>query len=218
MNVRVWRHHREDHGGLIRDAFVRRGFVVTEELVGSTGEPSSLEGVDVLVILGSSESVYDQELSWLGREMNAMTEAAAKGIRVLGICFGAQMLCVAFGGKVERATRGELGWVEIDALVGGISTGPWFQYHNDHCIVPNDAVVVASNDAAVQAFAIGRHLGVQFHPEVDVDQLVDWFANDTDAKRSGADVEGFVTYARAAASNLVSRADQLVGHFLGELN
>lgn len=217
MNVRVWRHHREDHGGLIRKAFERRGAHVIEELVGSTSEPTALEDVDVLVILGSSESVYDPSVAWLGREVTVMREAMANGTRVFGICFGAQMLCVASGGRVERATTGELGWVSVDPLVSGMSSGPWFQYHFDHCLVPSEAVVVASNAAAVQAFAIGRHLGVQFHPEVDAEQLADWFAHDTDAHRSGADVEGFIRFASASADELVTRADQLVGHFLGEL-
>ena len=218
MNVRVWRHHREDHGGLIRDAFERRGAQVSEELVGETTEPGTLHGVDVLVILGSSESVYDPAVNWLDREMKLMLEAIANGVRVLGICFGAQMLCVAHGGRVERAQTGEIGWVMVDSLVSGISPGPWFQYHNDHCLVPSDAVVLASNDAAIQAFAIGRNLGVQFHPEVDAAQLADWFAHDTHAQRSGADVAGFISHASASSVALVQRADQLVGHFLGELN
>lgn len=218
MNVRVWRHHREDHGGLIRDAFVRRGAHVSEELVGSVAPPTTLAGVDVLVILGSSESVYDPSLEWLDGEMQALRAASAQGVRVLGICFGAQMLCVAHGGHVTRAERGELGWVEIDSRVSGISAGPWFQYHNDHCLLPVGAAMLATNEAAVQAFAIGRHLGVQFHPEVDAAQLTDWFAHDTDAHRSGADVGGFIRYASSAASDLTRRADQLVGHFLGELN
>ena len=218
MNVRVWRHHREDHGGLIREAFERRGARVIEELVGASSAPTSLEGVDVLIILGSSESVYDPSVVWLERELNILSEAISNDVRVFGICFGAQMLCIAHGGRVERAPMGELGWVLIDPLVSGVSPGPWFQYHNDHCLLPSDAVVVASNEAAVQAFAIGRHLGVQFHPEVDADQLADWFAHDTDAQRSGADVEGFIRQADASTSLLVRQADQLVGHFLGELN
>lgn len=218
VNVRIWRHHREDHGGLIRTAFVRRGADVTEELVGAASEPSSLRDVDVLVVLGSSESVYDTNVPWLRREMDAMMSAIESGTRVLGICFGAQMLCVAHGGIVERAGAGELGWVDVESLVEGLSSGPWFQYHNDHCIVPEGAVIIASNAAAVQAFGIGRHLGVQFHPEVDAEQLTDWFANDADAHRSGADIDGFISFARGAEQNLVQQADRLVGHFLGELN
>jgi GMP synthase-like glutamine amidotransferase len=214
----VWRHHREDHGGLIRLAFERRGATVSEELVGATSSPSSLENVDVLVILGSSESVYDPSVTWLDREMSTMTEAIARGVRVFGICFGAQMLCAAFGGSVVRAPRGELGWVEIESRVSGISRGPWFEYHDDHCILPDSAVVLASSDLCVQAFAIGRNVGVQFHPEVDESQLQDWFANDADAQRRGADVEGFLNIARHSGPSLVTSADDLVAHFLGELN
>lgn len=218
MNVRIWRHHREDHGGLLRAAFERRGANVVEELVGASSRPTPVSDADILVILGSSESVYDTKISWINDEIALMMEAARFGVRIFGVCFGAQMLCVAHGGAVERAPKGELGWVRVDSRIEGIETGPWFQYHNDHCLVPTESIVLATNEAAVQAFSIGRHLGVQFHPEVDAAQLTDWFANDTDAHRSGADVEGFINYARQNSSTLTNSADKLVGHFLGELN
>lgn len=215
MNVRIWRHHREDHGGLIRAAFERRGASVVEELVGASCRPAPVTDADILVILGSSESVYDNGLAWINDEIALMMEAARSGVRILGVCFGAQMLCVAHGGAVERAPHGELGWVRVDSRIEGIETGPWFQYHNDHCLVPGESIVLATNAAAVQAFSIGRHLGVQFHPEVDAEQLIDWFANDADAHRAGADVAGFIEYARQSSTSLVRNADKLVGYFLG---
>jgi GMP synthase-like glutamine amidotransferase len=41
----------------------------------------------------------------------------------------------------------------------------------------------------VQAFAVGKSVGVQFHPEVDDEQLADWFASgdDNGARSLGID-------------------------------
>ena len=41
---------------------------------------------------------------------------------VLGICFGAQALCVAFGGKVDELPAKEVGWKVIDSV-----TQNWFR-------------------------------------------------------------------------------------------
>ena len=35
---------------------------------------------------------------------------------MLGICFGAQALCAALGGRVEAMERKEIGWTLVDSL------------------------------------------------------------------------------------------------------
>ena len=56
---------------------------------------------------------------------------------MLGICFGAQALCVALGGEVVPAPAIELGWTELDAAVAeGVPEGPWFEFHSDQCLPP----------------------------------------------------------------------------------
>jgi GMP synthase-like glutamine amidotransferase len=214
MRAQVWRHHREDHGGLVSDALRRHGVEVEEQLVGPYAPPSSGDAGDFLVILGSSESVYDPTVSWLEREMTELRSRSDRGVRVLGICFGAQMLCALHGGRVAKAPVGELGWYEVRAETPAIPPGPWFQYHYDRCELPPHAEVVALNDQAVQAFTIGRHVGVQFHPEVEASQLRDWFAEDAEALRSGADIESFIRHAERHSDALRANADQLVQFYL----
>jgi GMP synthase-like glutamine amidotransferase len=95
LKVQVWRHHLEDNGGLLVAAYEARGATVTSQLVGPFGAPSD-EACDVLIVLGSSESVYDESVQeeWLNREMTRMAELIDAGTRVFGVCFGGQMLTV----------------------------------------------------------------------------------------------------------------------------
>ena len=134
--------------------------------------------MDALVILGSKESVYDPEVkaAWFDRELELIGDAVAKDIPVLGICFGAQALCTFHGGKVSKAEEAEIGWYDIEPVAGsGISSGPWFEFHFDSCSTPENAEILASSPRAVQAFAVGKNLAVQFHPEIDGQLLNEWF-------------------------------------------
>jgi len=98
-----------------------------------------------------------------------------------------------------------------------ISTGPWFEYHFDHCVLPDSATIVAANPRAVQAFTIGRNVGVQFHPEVDASQLSDWFLDDEAARNGTIDAAAHIADAAANHERLVRDADALVAWFLQRL-
>ncbi len=140
--------------------------------------PSSAAGYDAVMMTGSPASVTQPE-PWMERAADFMMDAAAKGVPVLGVCFGHQLLAYAHGARVVRNTWGrEIGTVEV-ALSEAGREDPLFQdiperftiqtTHED--IVeqpPAGATVLAGNAMApVQALAFGPHIrGVQFHPEV----------------------------------------------------
>src|SRR5579871_5683513 len=111
--ARFLRHHDEDDPGLVGRALTRQGFAVDVVHVDDATGPIDLEGIDVLGVLGSKWSVYDHDAigGWISTELDAIRDADRRGAAVLGICFGAQALCVATGGTVTRAPRTELGWV-----------------------------------------------------------------------------------------------------------
>lgn len=176
MRVIVVRHHAEDSPGFIADAFRAEGAEVSVHLFPAEGPLPPVADADHVVVLGAVHSVYDPaHASWVEPELEWLRGAEEAGVPVLGICFGAQALCTAFGGQVVAAERKEIGWrmvcSEREEL---IPAGPWLQFHGDRCEPPAHATILARNEIGVQAFTIGRHLAVQFHPEVDGAQLGGW--------------------------------------------
>jgi GMP synthase-like glutamine amidotransferase len=212
------RHHHEDNPGLIGEAFKARGFACDLVMMDASTPTPLLDGYDVLVILGSSSSVNDPDVqsAWFGRELELLEEAVRREIPIFGICFGAQALCRVFGGTVERSDAPEIGWYEVqsknDAPLG---EGPWFEFHFDRCILPPSAQLWASTEHAVQAFSIGRNLGVQFHPEIDDVQLRDWFSvDDTEHPRQFASREELLAQTAEQTPAARKRALELVDSFL----
>ena len=172
--VVVIRHHDIDSAGFIADAFEARGASLAVHLFPDEGPLPALDGVDYVIVFGAVSSVNDPD-PWIAEELAWLRAADAAGVPVLGICFGAQALCAALGGRVEAMAGKEVGWFTVESAdEDAVPAGPWLEFHNDRCLLPADAAVLARNDAAVQAFRIGRHLAVQFHPEVDGPQLKRW--------------------------------------------
>jgi GMP synthase-like glutamine amidotransferase len=71
------RHHNEDRPGLIGEAFEARDYELHVVMMDEKSPTPSVEGFDVLVILGSKHAVYDQEVeaAWFGRELDVIAEA-----------------------------------------------------------------------------------------------------------------------------------------------
>jgi GMP synthase-like glutamine amidotransferase len=219
MRVAVIRHHEEDSAGFVGAAFEARGAEFSVCLFPKEGPLPALDGVDHVVVLGAVWSVYDDspDRAWVADELAWLRQADSSGVPVLGICFGAQALAAAFGGRVEAAHRKEIGWSVIDTYDPElIPPGPWLEFHQDRFLPPPQARVLATNEVGVQAFVLGRHLGVQFHPEPDGELLRLWLdaGGREEAEREGVDVDRFLaqTYAEEPAAR--ARADALVASAL----
>jgi GMP synthase-like glutamine amidotransferase len=176
---------------------------------------------DLVVAMGSIRSVYESDRrAWIARELEFLEEANAGGVPVLGICFGAQALATAHGGRVVRAERPQVGWYPLDADAGsGLPGGPWMQWHYDRIEPPAAASVLAADEVCVQAFRIGRNLGVQFHPEVTHAHLAGWIGNGGAAElaRLGIDSARLLAETETIEPDVTARTNRLVDWFLADV-
>ncbi|WP_210507633.1 type 1 glutamine amidotransferase [Naasia sp. SYSU D00057] len=130
-----------------------------------------------IVVLGSEESAYDESLDWLRAEKEYLRPLVEAGVPMLGLCFGAQLLALLTGGEVHRAQQAIRGWTEVDADEDVLG-GRWLAWHGDEIVPPPAATVLARSATCVEAFTVGPHLGLQFHPEVTEEIVEDWTADD----------------------------------------
>jgi GMP synthase (glutamine-hydrolysing) len=140
-----------------------------------------------VVILGGNMAAYDEDHHpFLRDELQIIEQALGRGLPVLGICLGAQLLARVHGARVYPGARGpELAWQPI-ALTGEGRAEPWlrsypaagpaFQWHHDSFDLPTGAVRLARSDVYDnQAFRVGRQLwAFQFHLEADELLIRDW--------------------------------------------
>jgi GMP synthase-like glutamine amidotransferase len=213
MRVIVVRHHAEDSAGFIAEAFEARGAQLSVHFFPDQGLLPPFGGADHIVMLGAIPSVYDQSVTWIEPELTWLRAADEAGVPVLGICYGAQELCTIFGGRVMAAAQKEVGWKMIETLRPDlIPVGPWLQFHGDRCEPPPQATILASNEVGIQAFSVGRHLAVQFHPEVDGAQLGQWLDSGgrQEALSAGVDPDAFLARTIEEEPAARARADRLV--------
>ena len=150
----------------------------------------NIDNVDLFVHLGSSWSVYWASVqTQVDSEVSLMRHSIERGVPVLGICFGAQMLSHACGGVVERGKKTEIGWHDVVAQESNsVLTGRWMQWHYDSFTAPRGFDVLAMNEAGVQAIRRGRSFGVQFHPEANEPIVSKWMSGEGAAELAAAGI------------------------------
>jgi GMP synthase (glutamine-hydrolysing) len=144
----------------------------------------SPEDIGALLLLGGEMNAEDVDNYPFLRGVHGFTEAAAeRGLPVLGICLGAQILALVLGGQVRRSPRVELGFGSLDAtdegrgdpVLGGFGDVEVFQWHEDTFSLPPAATLLLSGGGFHQAFRSGAALyGTQFHFEVTERDVAAW--------------------------------------------
>jgi GMP synthase-like glutamine amidotransferase len=170
---------------------------------------------DVIVSLGSEFAAFDDSKPFVRREVDLLDRAVDAGTPVLGLCFGGQLLARVLGGQGFRSDRSEIGWLPVRSRDADlVPEGPWFQWHFDSFTLPEGSELIAESDIGPQAFVAGRHLGLQFHPEVTVDVMDEWvrvYRHELDA--DGVDPDALLQETRRRAVDSKRMAWQLFDRF-----
>ena len=177
--VLIRQHEEMTPPGLLEEWLRERGipFEVQPSWDGTTADPTEYSFV---ASLGSPHGPNDTQEPAVVEELALIERAVEREVPVLGLCFGGEVLSAVLGGRVERAPKPELGWREIETDdPAAIPAGPWLEWHFERFTTPPGAVELARTADAVQAFRLGPHLGVQFHPESTVEIVSRWAGMDT---------------------------------------
>jgi len=147
--------------------------------------------------LGHSRGANDAGDPAVAAERELLALAVERGVPVLGLCYGGQVLASVLGARVEAAPVPELGWREIESDdPERVPAGPWLEWHFERFSTPPGATELARTPEATQAFRLGPHLGVQFHPEATVEIVEAWARSDG---VTGVDLAAAPQARRAAA-------------------
>ncbi|KAG6486020.1 gamma-glutamyl peptidase 5-like [Zingiber officinale] len=137
------------------------------------------DGYDGFVITGSCNDAHGDD-PWIEGLVAFLRTLDAKKKKVLGVCFGHQILSRALGGTTGRAKKGwDIGVtcihpshtiIKSQASLHIPSHLPVIEFHRDEVwqLPPQAEVLAWSEKTGIEMFRYGNHImGIQGHPEYD---------------------------------------------------
>jgi GMP synthase (glutamine-hydrolysing) len=198
-------HQRDAGPGVFADAVRSKGaqldYWMPPESATAARAPAGYDAV--FVFGGAMHADQDESHPWLRDEKTLLRELLARGVPMLGVCLGAQLLADAAGAPPRRARRPEIGWHDVEVTPEGerdplfrplAPSFESFQWHSYEFLLPDGATPLARSGVCLQGYRIGDAAwGIQFHAEVSRADAETWIADyrsDEDAVRIGLDPEG----------------------------
>jgi GMP synthase-like glutamine amidotransferase len=182
--VVIFRHSHTEGPGYFAIALERRGvpWRIVRVDAGETvpEDPHAFSG---LAFMGGPMSVNDP-LPWIGSVQRLIRAAVDASVPVIGHCLGGQLMASALGGTVSANPVREIGWGEVSVAATpearrwfgpGLATFNSFHWHGETFSIPRGArALLSSPYCANQAFAMGKHLGLQCHVEMTAELIESW--------------------------------------------
>ncbi|MGH2994579.1 MAG: type 1 glutamine amidotransferase [Solirubrobacterales bacterium] len=169
--------------GVFADVAAERGDELVEWMP-AEAPPPALDGhACALVLGGSMHPDQEDEHPWLRPEKERIGELLVRGVPLLGVCLGAELLAEVTGGRSRRLPETHIGWAETrlteagsaDPILGGLPERfVGFQWHSYACEEPSSGVALAGEGSRLDAFRVGDAWGVQFHVEATGEIILGW--------------------------------------------
>jgi GMP synthase-like glutamine amidotransferase len=186
-----------------------------------------LDSIDMIVIMGGPMSVNDEDkLPWLAQEKRFIHSAVVRGIPILGICLGAQLIASAMGARIYRNPVKEIGWFPVRAVptADGSFRLPQeclvFHWHGETFDLPAGAVQLAKSEGCEnQAFQLDRNvIGLQFHLETTLESASALVKNCRDDITSGPYIQNekeLLTIPHSAYQEINTIMDKVLSFLTG---
>jgi len=158
--------------------------------------PGTTDAFSGMALMGGPMSANDA-LPWIPPVLALLRSAVAADVPVIGHCLGGQLLAKALGAEVTRTPQPEIGWSEVTTTSApearrwfGRESFTTFQWHYEVFSLPPGALRVLTNVVnGEQAYALGKHIGLQSHLEMTRAMVETWCrtgAAELPAQTSGA--------------------------------
>jgi GMP synthase-like glutamine amidotransferase len=181
--VAIFRHVQHEGPGYLAE-FLDAHRMPWQIINSSTGNLALHRASDYsgLVFMGGPMSVND-ELPWIAPTLALIQDAFAQDVPLLGHCLGGQLISKALGGIVSANPVKEIGWGKVSvsdndiarSWFGDVRNFHAFHWHGETFTLPQGATHLLSSVHCVnQAYAIGKHLALQCHPEMTVAMIKNW--------------------------------------------
>lgn len=183
--------------------------------------PDSFDPYDAVLLTGSRADAFSDE-AWVLELRQRVQHLLAQQQKLIGICFGHQLIAHCLGAKVTRAPQGwGLGrttytWHEPTHFSDGAEQVSLLASHQDQVLqLPPGARLLASNaHCPIAAYAIGQQvLCIQPHPEFEPEYSA-FLLNKRRALHSEAVVQKKLTALQEGHDGL--RIGQLMLRFMGQ--
>ena len=148
--------------------------------------PETVDGIDFLIVMGGPQSPDENRQAFPyydpKAEIALIQKAIDADIYIVGVCLGAQLLSVAYGGKYEHSPEREIGVFPINLTEAGLDdehikgfgstldTGHW---HGDMPGLSDNAVVMATSKGCPRQIVrfSPKHYAFQAHLEFDPEAI-----------------------------------------------